>query len=720
MIDLAAALLQGLNPAQQDAVTSISGPVLVVAGPGSGKTRVLTHRIAYCIYEGDIPPHRILAVTFTNKAAREMRERVDRLVGEHAAAGLVMGTFHSFGVRLLRQNSGIVADRLGLQPNFLIYDDGDQQSLAKQAIIAVGLDPKQVAPRRMTSKISAAKGLFLSPADVAQTAATYDEELVARVYKEYDRALRKAGAVDFDDLLILPIRLFDEAPALLERYQERYLHILVDEYQDTNRVQYVLISALAAKHRNLFVVGDPDQSIYGWRQADIRNILEFGEDFPDAKRIDLELNYRSTRRIVEAADGVIRVNTQRIDRRLRTENPDGTHVIVRELTDQGHEAHYVVGEIRRLIQSGGKSGDQFAVMYRTTAQSRVLEEAFRISDVPYRIVGGVRFYERKEVKDILAIFRLLYNPNDGVSLNRVIENFPIGRGLGPKAMDTIQAWAARHSEPALEGFLRLAPATITQPDIPALNGNARSAGQRIGAVFASLREQAGLLSLPELFDLVVERTGYEAIFDHNVEEERQRWENVLELRNDLEKFDVLAPSEALATYLEQVALVSDVDTMEDDPRGRVTLITLHSAKGLEFPVVFIVGVEDGLLPISRAVESEFTDPMPMEEERRLFTSGSRGRCSSFSSRTPRLAKPTAVSSLPRRRGFSPRSRPRAPRRSAAPAAARPRGSASAPPAPHARAPGATATRLQSPPNQPSWSPSTRSVNRFSTPSSAKA
>lgn len=621
MTDQAAALLQGLNPAQQDAVTSITGPVLVVAGPGSGKTRVLTHRIAYCIYEGDVPPHRIMAVTFTNKAAREMRDRVDRLVGERASAGLVMGTFHSLGVRLLRQNPGIVADRLGLQPNFLIYDDGDQQSLAKQAIIAVGLDPKQVAPRRMTSKISAAKGLFLSPGDVAAAAATYDDELVARVYREYDRSLRKAGAVDFDDLLILPIRLFDEAPALLERYQERYLHILVDEYQDTNRVQYVLVSALAATHRNLFVVGDPDQSIYGWRQADIRNILEFEQDFPDAKRIDLEINYRSTRRIVEAADAVIRVNTQRIDRRLRTENPDGAHVIVRELTDQGHEAHYVVGEIRRLIQSGGKSGDQFAVMYRTTAQSRVIEEAFRISDVPYRIVGGLRFYERKEVKDVIAILRLLYNPNDGVSLNRVIDNFPIGRGFGPKAMDTVQAWATMHDEPALAGFLRLAPATVAHADAPSLTGNARSAGQRIGAVFASLREQVSVLSLPELFDLVVERTGYEALFDHNVEEEQQRWGNLLELRNDLEKFDVLAPSEALATYLEQVALVSDVDTMEDDPRGRVTLITLHSAKGLEFPVVFIVGVEDGLLPISRAVEAEFTDPMPMEEERRLFYVG---------------------------------------------------------------------------------------------------
>ena len=305
----------------------------------------------------------------------------------------------------------------------------------------------------MTSRISAAKSLFLSPDDVATEAATYDDELVARVYKEYDRSLRKAGAVDFDDLLILPIRLFDEAPALLERYQERYVHILVDEYQDTNRVQYVLVSALAAKHRNLFVVGDPDQSIYGWRQADIRNILEFEQDFPDAKRIHLEINYRSTRRIVAAADGVIRVNTQRIDRRLRTENPEGSHVVVRELTDQGHEAQFVVSEIRRLIQSGGKTGDQIAVMYRTTAQSRAIEESFRISDIPYRIVGGLRFYERKEIKDIMAVLRLIYNPADGVSLNRVIDNFPIGRGFGPKAMESVVTWAASQGVPVLDGFL---------------------------------------------------------------------------------------------------------------------------------------------------------------------------------------------------------------------------------------------------------------------------
>ena len=350
-------LLAGLNPEQREAVTTTEGPLLVVAGPGSGKTRVLTHRIAYLIEERGIAPDRLLAVTFTNKAAREMRDRIERLLGNRRAEGLVMGTFHSFGVRLLRQNPGVAADRLGLLPNFLIYDDADQLDVAKRALQAVGLDPKQVAPRRMLSRISAAKSLLIGPDEFAAQVETYDDEIVARVFKEYQRTLRKANAVDFDDLLGLPIRLFDEAPGLLDRYQDRFLYTLVDEYQDTNRVQYVLVSALAAKHRNLFVVGDPDQSIYAWRQADIRNILDFEKDYPDARRIHLELNYRSTRRIVETADRVIRENTQRIDRRLRTENEDGALVAVRELSDQNHEAQFVVGEIRRLTKTERLRGD---------------------------------------------------------------------------------------------------------------------------------------------------------------------------------------------------------------------------------------------------------------------------------------------------------------------------------------------------------------------------
>jgi DNA helicase-2/ATP-dependent DNA helicase PcrA len=623
MLDqLAASLLEGLNEEQQRAVVTVDGPVLVVAGPGSGKTRVLTHRIAYLIQERNVLPDQILAVTFTNKAAREMRDRIERLVGQRAAAGLVMGTFHSFGVRVLRQNPGIVADRLGLLPNFLIYDDADQLDVAKRAIVEIGLDPsKEVAPRRVLSRISAAKSMLVTAEEFASQTEGYGDEIIARAFAAYQRLLRKANAVDFDDLLAHPIRLFDEAPALLERYQARFRYILVDEYQDTNRVQYVLVTALAAQHRNLFVVGDPDQSIYGWRQADIRNILDFEKDYPDATRIHLELNYRSTQRIVDAADRVIRVNTQRIDRRLRTNNPEGEDVVLKELSDGAHEAGFIVAEIRRLMHRLDLGGDSFAVMYRTTAQSRVLEEAFRVSDVPYRIVGGVRFYDRKEVKDALAVFRLLHNPADEVSLQRVLDNMPIGRGLGPKALDALRLWAIQQGEPLLSSLVAFSPSS-TSPVPPApLSGSGRAAAQRVGAAFASLRQKVGTLPLTELLDAVLDATGYQDAFDRDSEEEMQRWANVLELRSDLAKYDLLEPEDALATYLEQVALVSDVDTMEDDPRGRVTLITLHSAKGLEFPVVFIAGVEDGLLPINRAIEAEWSDPLPMEEERRLFYVG---------------------------------------------------------------------------------------------------
>jgi ATP-dependent DNA helicase UvrD/PcrA len=612
-------LLAGLNPQQQLAVTTTEGPVLVVAGPGSGKTRVLTHRIAYLIRERGVLADQILAVTFTNKAAREMRDRINRLVGEETANGLVMGTFHSLGVRILRQNPGILADRLGILPNFLIYDDTDQIDTVKQAIVAIGLDPKRVAPRRMLSRISAAKSMLLGPDEYSNNVETYDDEVVARVYREYQRLLRKANALDFDDLLVVPLRLYDEAPSILARYQERFRYILVDEYQDTNRVQYVLVSALSEKHRNLFVVGDPDQSIYAWRQADIRNILDFESDYPDATNIHLELNYRSTRRIVETADRVIRENKQRIDRKLRTNNEDGTHVVVRELADQHHEARFIVDEIRRLLRGGDLSCDDIAVMYRTTAQSRVLEEAFRVSDIPYRIVGGVRFYDRREVKDVLAVLRLLYNPADEVSLRRIIDNLPLGRGLGPKAVDNVRDWATLQDVPLLEGFVALAePGTMTAPG---LSGAAKASAQRLGAVFVHLRQRQRDLSLGELFDAVVEQTGYKASFDEESEEEMQRWANVLELRSDLEQYAILSPEEALPTYLEQVALVSDVDTMDENGRGRVTLITLHSAKGLEFPVVFIAGVEEGLLPISRSIEAETSDPMQLEEERRLFYVG---------------------------------------------------------------------------------------------------
>jgi DNA helicase-2/ATP-dependent DNA helicase PcrA len=616
----AASLLHGLNTEQQQAVLTTQGPVLVVAGPGSGKTRVLVHRIAHLIQDEHVLPENILAVTFTNKAAGEMKKRVENLLGAGAAAGLWIGTFHSIGVRFLRQNPGLVADRLGLLPNFVIYDDADQMSLAKQAVVAVGLDPKQVAPRRMLSRISAAKSEMLDPNEFAKTVEKYDDEVVLRVYREYQRLLHKANAIDFDDLLIMPIKLFDAAPALLERYQTMFHYILVDEYQDTNRVQYILVSALADRYRNLFAVGDPDQSIYAWRQADIRNILGFEADYPDATMIKLETNYRSTRRIVETADRLIKENSQRIERTLRTDNAEGEMVSLRELSDERHEARFVVDEIRRLMSIQHASPHQIAVMYRTTAQSRVLEEAFRMSAINYRIVGGLRFYERKEVKDVIALLRVLYNPADEISLNRVIENLPVGRGIGPKAIDQVRAWSTVNQVTLTDGFIALAPSLALQ-DSPSLAGAARAAGQKLGSLIAQLRELEKELTLTQLFDALVDRSGYQSSFNHDNEEDMERWANVLELRSDLEDFDAIAPGEALATYLDQVQLVSDADTMKDGNVPQVTLITLHSAKGLEFPIVFITGVEEGLLPVSRAIENEVNDPNAIEEERRLFYVG---------------------------------------------------------------------------------------------------
>ncbi|MBA2754866.1 MAG: UvrD-helicase domain-containing protein [Chloroflexia bacterium] len=614
-------LLRGLNVAQQEAVTTTEGPVIVVAGPGSGKTRVLTNRIAFLVQEGRVTADGILAVTFTNKAAREMRGRIVHLLGEDAVRGLTMGTFHALGVRILRENPGLVADRLGLLPNFLIYDGADQIDTVKRAITAIGQDPKQVVPRRMLSRISAAKSLLLSPSEFAAAGETYDDEVVARVYVKYQSLLQAANAVDFDDLLGLPIRLFDEAPGTLARYLQRYRYILVDEYQDTNRVQYVLISALASHWRNLFVVGDPDQSIYGWRQADIRNILDFQAEFPGAKRIDLEVNYRSTRRIVDVADRVIRENTQRLDRSLRTDNAEGEPVTLRELADGGHEAQFVVGEIRRLLRDPKLTGNDVAVMYRTTAQSRLLEQEFRREGLPYRVVGGVRFYERKEVKDILAIFRLLHNPADTISVERAIDALPIGRGLGPKALDAVREWAAARGTTLTAGFIDLARPVAVDSARPALAGTGKGAAERFGAVLGQLMDLSGSVSLPELFDAIVEQTGYRSSLNLDSEEEMQRWANLIELRSDLERYESVSPENALGQYLENTALVADVDSLPDEDGGLVTLITLHSAKGLEYPVVFIVGVEDGLLPISRAVEMEWDNPLALEEERRLFYVG---------------------------------------------------------------------------------------------------
>ncbi|MCO5216006.1 MAG: UvrD-helicase domain-containing protein [Thermomicrobiales bacterium] len=623
MSQTATDLLTGLNEQQQLAVTTTDGPVLVVAGPGSGKTRVLTHRIAWLIQQHNVHPSEILAVTFTNKAAREMRERIEKLIGEDATDGLVMGTFHSLGVRILRQNPGRVAEQLQLQPNWVIYDDGDQMELAKTAVKNANLDPKQITPRRMLSRISAAKSVLQTSSDVAAEAQSYDDEIVARVYAEYEKLLRAANAVDFDDLLGLPIRLFDQDPSTLARYQRQFRYILVDEYQDTNRVQYVMVSALAEYYGNLFVVGDPDQSIYGWRQADITNILNFKADYPNTTEIHLEQNYRSTGRIVQAADRVIRGNKDRIDRKMTTANEDGEMIQLRELADQQHEAQWIVSEIRRIVSARKVLPEQIAVMYRTTAQSRALEEAFRTSEFRYQIVGGVRFYERREVRDIMAVLRVLYNPSDTVSLLRVIDNLPVGKGFGPAAYDIALKWATEERRPLLEALLTQVPSVANKETgpLPHFTGAGAKGAARLGTAFQILREKRNELTLAELFDQIVEVMDVRQMFETGTEEDLQRWANVQELRTDLERYDLVPSAEALPAYLEQVALISDADTIDDDRSGSVTLITLHSAKGLEYPVVFIAGTEEGLLPIYRAIEAEAFDLTAMEEERRLFYVG---------------------------------------------------------------------------------------------------
>jgi DNA helicase-2/ATP-dependent DNA helicase PcrA len=604
-------LLDGLNDAQQQAVTAADGPVLIVAGPGSGKTRVLTHRVAYLIDDHSVSPWNILAVTFTNKAAREMRERLERLIGMERSRQLTVGTFHAVCARILRRDAQLI----GVDPRFTIYDDSDQMEAVRQALKALNLDPKQFAPRPILSRISAAKSQFIAPSRFAEQVQSYWEEVVARIYPNYQETLKRNRALDFDDLLAETLRLFEEQPDTLKRYQEWYRYVLVDEYQDTNRVQYLLVRALAAAHRNICVVGDPDQSIYGWRQADIRNILDFKRDYPEAIEIHLELNYRSTGSIVAAADSIIRANTQRIQRKLRTENPAGDRISVRELFDEGQEAQFVVGEVRRLAQTGRFRYRDCAVMYRTNAQSRALEEGFIRGEIPYQLIGGTRFYERREIKDAMAILRLIANPNEAVSLQRVLQNTPLGKGIGTKTVQQLEQWARATGRPIYDGLAALSgKLDISPPDVGARPTKLLA---DVYNVLSKLIASETTLTLSELFDSAMEQTGYAAQFiDTGDPETLDRWENVLQLRAVLSSYDDLPDSTALQTFLEESALVADADTIADND-DQVTLITLHAAKGLEFPIVFLVGAEEGILPHSRSMESE----SQLEEERRLFYVG---------------------------------------------------------------------------------------------------
>ncbi|MDB5080356.1 MAG: UvrD/REP helicase [Chloroflexi bacterium] len=631
-------ILEGLNPAQREAAGTIAGPVLILAGPGSGKTRVLTHRIAYMISEARprIDPHRLLAVTFTNKAAREMRDRLEKLIktqfgeGSEVAKYLTVGTFHSVCVRILRTE----ATNIGLDRNFAIYDDGDQLSIVKAAMAAVGLNDKQYSPRAILSLISSAKSNLRTPADLQSASHSYFEEVVARVYPRYQELLRMNRALDFDDLINMTVQLFTERPDVLERYQERYRYIMVDEYQDTNMVQYKLISLLASKYKNLCVVGDENQSIYGWRSADIRNILEFESDYPEAKVIALEQNYRSTQVILDAATGLIQANRQRKEKKLWTDNGVGKAIQVFEAYNEVEEANFVANELERLLSRNEiKKYNEAALLYRTNAQSRALEDMFVRRGIPYQLIGGTRFYERKEIKDTLAYLRLVNNPYDGMSFNRLMVNTTSGKGIGPKSITDLTGWAAGIELPVYVGLQLLQSAEadalerrrtgdLTPEDsilppisLPPKVKNALFDFVNMLEGFITAKDN-NEMSLPPFLDYVLKKSGYEDMLRDGSQEGDERWENVKELRNVTAEFAHLPLAEALAAFLEDVALVADVDKY-DPQADAVTLITLHAAKGLEFPVVFIVGLEENILPHSRSLESE----SELEEERRLLYVG---------------------------------------------------------------------------------------------------
>jgi len=534
-------ILATLNPAQREAVEAIKGPVLILAGPGSGKTRVITHRIAYLIKSCGVSPHNIMAVTFTNKAAREMRERLEQLLGQ-AVEALTLGTFHAICARILRREGKAI----GIDSSFVIYDEEDQLSLTKQALEELNLDPKQYAPRTLHSAISAAKSRLVGPKDYAQRVSSYFEEIVHRIYQRYQQLLSQGRAVDFDDLLMKTVQLFQDHPQILSRYQSKYVHILVDEFQDTNIVQYMLMKHLAGKYRNLCVVGDPDQSIYSWRFADLRNILSFEKDYSEAKVVLLEQNYRSTKTILEVASGIISANLQRKPKKLWTENEDGSSATVIESYNAEEEAQSVVNEIEKLVGQEQISLKDCAVMYRVNAQSRALEESFLRYGVPYRLVGGTRFYQRREVKDIIAYLRLIHNPQDNVSLVRII-NVPV-RGIGQRTLSQLQSWAKAHDSSLFEASKQVANEKILPQRIAqALAG--------FDAIMTEFIAQSRELSLSSLLDKILEHTRYREYL-LSKEDGEDRWENVMELKNVASEYDEIDPEEALAALLEKVSLTT--------------------------------------------------------------------------------------------------------------------------------------------------------------------
>ncbi|HVC35524.1 MAG TPA: UvrD-helicase domain-containing protein, partial [Chloroflexota bacterium] len=601
------AILDRLNPAQLRAVTTVDGPVLVLAGPGSGKTRVITHRIAYLLGEKHAPASSVLAVTFTNKAAREMVDRV-RLLAPYQASQLTIGTFHAICARILRREGAAI----GIAPTFTIADDDDQAAVIKRVLKELNWDEKRNPPRALLSRISAAKSVLIGPREFATSASDYADEQVAIVYGRYQEALAAADLLDFDDLLMSLVNLLVECPTVLERYQQRYVHVLVDEFQDTNVAQYAIVRRLGAGHNNTCVVGDEDQSVYSWRHADIRNILNFERDFPGTRVIVLEQNYRSTSTILRAARKVIAPNRQRKEKSLFTENEAGERIVVFEAYDENEEANYVASQIERLAAGQGLRLSDVAVMYRTNSQSRVFEKLFLRHRLPHKVVG-MRFYERKEIRDVLSYLRLCYNHNDVTSLDRVINVPP--RQIGSKTLADLRLWAARMGVGVSDAIETLATGQQTQVPCP-ISARAQNALAEFGRTMSVLRRASRELVVARLLDQVLERTGYAEFLKDGTEEGQARWDNVRELLTVAEEFSHYDPESSLAAFLEDVALAGDADEYDASAEA-VTLITLHAAKGLEFDVVFIAGLEEGICPHSRSVEDE----RQLEEERRLLYVG---------------------------------------------------------------------------------------------------
>ncbi|WP_420824510.1 DNA helicase PcrA [Vagococcus coleopterorum] len=596
-----------MNPRQKEAVLATEGPLLIMAGAGSGKTRVLTHRIAYLMTEKNINPWNILAITFTNKAAREMKERVSDLLPQGGDAVWV-STFHSMCVRMLRRD----VDLIGYNSNFTIVDSSEQLTLVKRILKEENLDPKQFDPRMILSRISNAKNELQTVDKFTELNNDYIGRTVANCYKRYQKELRRNQCVDFDDLIMLTIRLLEDSPETLAYYQNKFQYIHVDEYQDTNHAQYTLVNMLAARFKNLCVVGDADQSIYGWRGADMQNILDFEKDYPTAKVVLLEQNYRSTKNILAAANHVIDNNTNRKAKKLWTDNTDGSKITYYRGDTERDETQYIVQTIQNEMRESGRKYGDFAVLYRTNAQSRVMEEMLLKANMPYKMVGGHKFYDRKEIKDVLAYLNLIANPSDSLSMARIV-NEP-KRGIGNTSIQKLRDFADLHDWPLLEAAINI--------DLAAITGKAAKELGDFGQMIQDLQKMVPFLTVTELVKETLKRSGYEADLNRqNTLESQTRLENLDEFLTVTQAFDkqlaeadeeLENPEEKLTVFLNDLALVSDLDNLPEES-SQITLMTLHAAKGLEFPVVFLLGLEEGVFPLSRAMENDDE----LEEERRL-------------------------------------------------------------------------------------------------------